>query len=82
MNQVNLVGMAKRDIFGSKRARVAELALIEEPLQAGEIDRGGRSGFFLRRGTHRAVLFSQTRRAVKRRAVLRQQSSHLYNEMQ
>jgi len=45
---VNLVGMAKRDIFGPKCARVAELVLIEEPLQASEIHRGRRSSFFLR----------------------------------
>jgi hypothetical protein len=40
MNQVNLVGMPERDIFRSKCAGVAELAFVEEPLQAGEIHGG------------------------------------------
>jgi hypothetical protein len=65
MNQVNLVGMAERDIFRAERGRIAEPAFIEEALEAGEIDGGRRAGFFLCRGTHRGVLFSQTRLAVK-----------------
>ena len=62
MNQVNLVGMAERNIFGAKRARVAQLALIEEALEAHEIDRGRRSGFFLCRSTHRRTVFANVAR--------------------
>src|SRR5260370_42304470 len=81
MNQVNLVGMAERDIFRPQCARVAELAFIEEPLQAGEIDRGRRSGFFLRRSTHRAYCFRNRGSRTSTAAILRRQSADLYNEV-
>src|SRR5579872_92970 len=75
MNQVNLVGMAERDILRPERAGVAKLAFIEEPLQACEIDCGRRSGFFLRRSTHRGYCFRNRGSRSSTSTILRRHSA-------
>ncbi len=81
VNEVNLVGMAERDIFGAKCGGVAELALLEEALEAVQVDRRGRSGFFLGRGTHRGYCFRK-RGSRSSAAILRRSGAARTNEVQ